>query len=408
MDGAAALREALSALGRPTPSTRGGVLRGLLVQVCTQALHLLRGPAAVEGAARDALLESVRADLVFATICYFSGEPIRGALHGIRGLNDADRLGPSPELARASANAVVLAGFARRRRLAEAYGRRATGVASAVGEPAGLAWVYSMRAVHAVGVGAWEDAEAHAEAAAEQARIAEDRPQWITARAIEAVRLHGIGRFQDALDVNDDLVEAAQSTGNRIHLGWGLYSGAENLIRLGRLDEAEARLGPILGLLEEDALLRAARLRATGALAAIRLRQGRLVDAAAFALQVASMLEDSPPTIYSALDAYGSVAEVFLTVAEGGDRSGVEIAGFGVRTVERYARIFPIGRARAAWLRGRLLSVTGRSFRARRAFRRAAREAASRGQPWDEAVARAALGDADGARLLLTGMRATA
>src|SRR5258708_23897429 len=90
-------------------------------------------------------------------VSYFAiGQLSRILFAGLSDLNLAERLGPSPELARAYGTAHVSAGLVPWHALADAYWRQAETVLGAVDDPDVHSWVYVLGGSHACGTAAFD------------------------------------------------------------------------------------------------------------------------------------------------------------------------------------------------------------------------------------------------------------
>ena len=157
----ALLEQALERLGYP--SRRGRVATGRDV---AHTLALRLAPSAIRRPTRDPeladlLREASNAMRRLVQIGYLYGSsPLETARLAVTSLDLAERSGPSPELARALANASVLASLAGLRGLAGRYARRACTMAERAEHAAASAYVWNVTAILRVGEGAWTDAVA--------------------------------------------------------------------------------------------------------------------------------------------------------------------------------------------------------------------------------------------------------
>ncbi|HET8669193.1 MAG TPA: hypothetical protein VFM05_00805, partial [Candidatus Saccharimonadales bacterium] len=140
------VREALRLLQSPIPTSTMQVAFGLVPQIVRQMLHRFF-PSQFIGSIRDTerrniALEVARLYELLGRMYFYSNETLPIMYTIVRFLNEAERAGPSPELASAYASMSVLAGFAQLHGLAETYVERALEVAKEVNQASNLITVY--------------------------------------------------------------------------------------------------------------------------------------------------------------------------------------------------------------------------------------------------------------------------
>jgi class 3 adenylate cyclase/tetratricopeptide (TPR) repeat protein len=392
-EGRAGMMQALALLGYKVSTARGRLVTSVLSQVVKQVWHTLFPVKLVHGLEREHLLEAVRAYALLGEISYFTTETFMGIACVLSSLNLAEALGPSPELAGAYANNCVVASFVPLRPLAEFYSRRAQATARAIQHHAAQAHVFNITGIYFIGVGQWEHAHRLITSAAEASDQLRDRRQWIMSQAVLALQAHYQSRFTQAAELNAAVYTAAQRTGNLVQQGWGLYSGAENMTRLGRLPEALALLDQALGLPSEE-MRRAAQIRIQGILAVARWRQEEWELARAAAETASDLIARSAPGIYSAMEAYTGVAEVYLAMWEkqraAGEHVGDDLRARvrqACRVIRRYAHLYPVGQPRAWLWNGLLAWLEGNPGAARRAWSKSLAQAQRLVMPYEEGLA---------------------
>lgn len=146
----ALLEQALERLGEPVPSGRRALAASVLRDVLAQGRQLLR-PGRYRGARareRPVLVPAVDAYRTLVQISYLHATSTLEVMHLVlAGLNVGEQVGPSPELARALANAACLADIARCRRLGDRYGRRAVRIAEHHDHSPASAYVWNVLAI---------------------------------------------------------------------------------------------------------------------------------------------------------------------------------------------------------------------------------------------------------------------
>jgi tetratricopeptide (TPR) repeat protein len=283
-------------------------------------------------------------------------------------------------------------------RLARLYSRLAQQTAQQSGQIAAQAHVGNYTAVYAVGVGHWAQAEALLEAAAAAAAQIGDQRQWITSQAILAVMRHHQSEFTQAVALNSKVYDAALRSDNLVQQGWGLYSQAENYVRLGRCTEALALLEKALTVAAGDTK-RTAQIRIYGGIATAYWRDGQPRLALQMADHAAALIASVGPTVYSGLEAYAGVAEVYLGLWEHALTSGVTVlseqsadqlrrqAYRACQVLRRYARYFPIGRPRARLWQGLWYWLAGRSATAHSWWQKSLTAAGQLHMPYEQGLA---------------------
>jgi class 3 adenylate cyclase len=388
----AELTRALTLLATPLPEAGGAALAALLRQVGRQLWQRLRPRPAQPGPDEERIREAAQANALISEVLYFTGQAAQGMATAMRALNLAGQLGPGAELARAYTTTCLVASFIPLHPAARLYARLALTTAQASGQLAPYAYALNYTAVYALGCCQWETADRQLIEAMAVADRLGDRRQWITALAILAVQRHYQGCYEEALALNDQVYQAARRTGNLVQQGWGLYSGGENLIRLGRLPEALARIAEGYEIAVKDAKI-TAQMRSAGVWALAAWQSGDVATARRMADVCWELLGSSRPNVYSALEAYSANAEVYLGLLEqDGGPDDLARAEQSCRVVERYARPFALGQARAQIYRGLVDWARGRPAKANGRWQKALATAARLNLPYDEGRASYELG----------------
>jgi class 3 adenylate cyclase/tetratricopeptide (TPR) repeat protein len=390
------LGRALELLGTPLPATSRQLAGSILRQLSVQAVHRLF-PNQAGGRGRrppEESLEASRAYMRLTEVFWFAND-VPALIHAsLQALNQAERAGPSPELARAYSIMCLAAGSVPIHPLARAYALRAEQTARRAGQLWPLGYVRFITCVYKIGAARWvelDEALAQAEALLEQAG---DRRALGDALTVQAMSSLYRGQFQRAAAGFDDVFRRGRRDDNVQHQVWGLLGKAECDLRVGRLDQAAGFLEAALALLI-DHPDQAEQLRAYGLLAVARLRQGK-AEAAQQAAEAAARLIAGfrAPTAHYLLEGYAGVAEVYLLLWEAGQdsRDTSRAARQACRDLRGFARIFPIGKPRARLWQGRLVHLSGRTQRAQAAWRASLAAADRLGMPFEAALAHAELG----------------
>jgi len=389
------LEQAAATLGYPAPAGRWQLAVRLAGQALVQAGRQLIGwswlwPGQTH---REQLLEAARAYERLMEIHYLAAETALLFHALLRTLNLTEEAGPSPELARAYAGACAVAGLIPLHPQARLYGRRAQQVAGEVGHLGAQAWALQMTSLHHLGIGEWAAAAAGLERAIDLFAQLGDRSHRGQCLAILAQHAYFQGQFERGARLWAEMYEAACRYHNPLQQAWGLNGRAQSLLRLGAGDEAAARcLEEALDILKTD-IDHISETTTHGLLAEARLRLGDRAGARAEAEAGARLIASSGrPNGYYALEGYTSVAGVFLRLWEEGDTALAGAARRGCADLWRFAGVFPIARPQA-WLRqGLAHQLSGRPWRARRAWDKAQKDARKLGMPYEEGLAHLEIG----------------
>jgi eukaryotic-like serine/threonine-protein kinase len=372
------LEKALHLLGHQIPKR---LIPALLNQVRRQLLPFAKTPASGD------VLELARIYGLIGEISYFTTETLLGIYSVLRMLNLAQQAGDSPELARASVNMCIAASLIPHYGLAERYGQRAEEVARALEDRSVLMQVLNIRAVYFTGTGQWQRVDDALDEALALAEQLGDRREAITTRTTRAVARHYQGRFDEAIALNTYAQEAAAATGNVQQVGWGLYSRAENFNNIGRAEEACAVLETTLRERQHD-MQRSALIRINGAMAKSMLELGRFDEAQRYVAEAITLLGKSAPNVYSMLESYSVMGDVYLTLAE--NRKSPDLlqqAEIGCRILSRYAKLYPVGKPRSFAWQGRLSALKGDSGAAQRFYAKALETAEHYQMSYEQALA---------------------
>ena len=404
------LERAVARLGYPVREGGGHELLALAAELLRQAraLVLPPGPQAQDGGA--ALSEAARAYALLAQLAYYDGQLLASTFAAVRGLNLAERAGPSPSLAGAYAAAQIAAGAVPP--LADLYRRRAQAIAARLDHLPTDGWLAEAQALHDVAHAHWRQARAALAVGLSVADHLGDlrrRAECVaTACLVEAHQ----GRFRAALDGCDELQTIGLRSGDVQVQTWGLIGAAENLLSLGEGGRAETLLGEAEALLAQNfGGARAEEVWAYALLGRAALRRRATDVARALANAAAGLLGRVPPAAIYALGGYAAVAETYLGLWEAlpaderaARRAMGEVARRACQSLGRFALVFPVARPAALTWRGLHAWHSGHQGLALRRWAAAAALARRQGMPYEEARARFQRGrhtpGPEGARLL--------
>jgi tetratricopeptide (TPR) repeat protein len=167
---------------------------------------------------------------------------------------------------------------------------------------------------------------------------------------------------------------------------------------LGRYAEALALLEKALTVVAGDTK-RTAQIRLYGGFAIAYWRHGQPLLARQMADHAAALIAQSVPNIYSGLEAYAGVAEVYLGLWERAlaSRDAApdhplsdhirDQASRACQVMHRYARLFPIGRPRARLWQGLWYWLAGRPGTAHRWWQKSLTAARQFHMPYEQGLA---------------------
>jgi hypothetical protein len=193
-------------------------------------------PSQFIGSIRDAekknvALEVARLYELLGRMYFYSNETLPIMYTIVRFLNEAERAGPSPELAAAYASMSVLAGFAQLHGLAENYVERALAVAKEVNQASNLITVYVATSAYLLTVGKWEIVRGRMEEAKALCEQLGDYRQWGDAMAMLGETAFIAGDTHYSMNIQRLLLEDARRRRSPLHQCWGLLGVAVNNIR---------------------------------------------------------------------------------------------------------------------------------------------------------------------------------
>lgn len=391
------LEKSLAIARRPVPRGNVRLGLGLLRQLSLQTGHRLR-PSYFVGLAggheTPLLMEAVRANQQIAEVYYFASQRARLINAGLNTLNISEWIGPCNELARAYGNMTIIAGLIPLERLAETYARLAIETAEAIDDLPAMAWAYVTSSVYTAGRGQWERTLQLSDRALELCRqTADKRTLGLGLGARSLVPYHR-GAFESCIRINQQWEENAANIDNLQHQIFGLTGQGECLMRLGRLDEAEARLeasGRLWADREVEIVELAALFRETGVWALLRWRQGRTEEAMRLANQAMTLVSHASSASQAIIgDGVAGVAETYLSLWEQrpsmmteADRKNAEQV---CRILGSYARAFIIWQPRTLLLQGWHEWLRGKTKQAQRKWQRGLAIARQLVMPYDEAL----------------------
>ena len=394
------LERALTFLGENEIAGRQQLKLSLALQVIRQILHRLAPSALLRRLGRDTAVLRERAYIykMLAEVYLFSNDTLPTAYAAVNALNTAELAGPSPELVRASADMANAMPMLRLTSQGVHYRDRAMEVASQVGDPAATAYAYLGTGYFDAGEGNWG-----------RARRAFDRSIEFHEAAGD-LNLLGIGydllshvavlegNLEEHRKLARELLEVAEKSGSLQHKTWALDGLTLNRILASGFEGLEDGLERARESLELIDKFPAATERMTVLvhMAEIHLRLGNEERVTRLCKEAAEIMAQSPPASFALWPAYFTLPLVLLELIETRESAQSEglldEAQWAVEQSRAFARVYPIGRPRAATMDGLLDFLKGNRSRAMQAWRKGIKLSRDMEMPLETALAHYQIG----------------
>jgi class 3 adenylate cyclase/tetratricopeptide (TPR) repeat protein len=398
------VREALKILGKSLPNTNMQFILGTLPQAVRQALHRFfprRHLGSARGIEREAAIETGRLYELMSRMYFYSNQTAPIIYSALRSLNEAEKAGPTHELASAYAGMAVLTGFAQLHTLAESYVERALDVARAVNQPSTHITTNIVTCVYHMSVGKWEEVETRAQEARALCEKLGDFRQWADAITLVGEGAYLSGKIGSALNAQRTLLQDARRRNNPLHIIWGLAGVATDIIRLGQEAQGAPLFEEALQILEKLPN-RSSSINAYAQLALAYQRLGWHDKSLAYGAESLTLAEGISPTNYSLLIGFSALAEVYFGYWDSLRASGkpdtdqfIISAEKALQLLRAYKNVFPIGQACWLYYKGWYEALTGTPESALKTWRTGLTAAEKYDQPFEEALLRMKLGISD-------------
>ncbi len=395
-----ALLASLRDLGRPLPDGTARLALSAVGQLLRQVWHRAAGPPrrAREPERHERLFQAADIHHRLTEIAYFENDLAALVCNTLHTLNLADATGDDGQLARAYGSVGVACGTTGLHPLARYYCRRAEAFARRTTDLSARAFTLLVCATYYNGTGPWDTLDRLLRDSLAMYEALGDRYRWEqTAAQLGYMAMHR-GRFAEARELLERVHRSASPDGA---LETRFLGTAGLLATILALDGAAPELAAELARLRAVGTQPSERVLATGVLALERRHRGDLAGAAALAREVAPLVFRIPPPSFYTLVALGGAADVLLDAWDATpareDRAREDArraAARAIRGLRYFAALFPIGRARALWCRGRYRLLRGDPRAAARAWRASERAAVALDLRSDATRARAALSGA--------------
>ncbi len=396
------LEQAALLLHDAVPDTPKRLALALTSQILQVANHRMR-PAlqATNTDDKHRFLEAARVYERLAQSYFHDNQVARSLYCSLHSLNLAEVGGPSPELARACASASITTGLVPLRRLSDYYDRRAIEIAHSTGELRATAWVINLSGLCSMNIGALNQARRLMEQSVVMAEELGDRRQTIESLALLTLNNYYAGRFAEANQQAFQLYEAALRNGDIQGQVWGFCFQSINLLIMDKVEQAAMLMEAAEIMLKENvgaSLGTQERMEVYGALALVRLRQGDLQGARQAADELLPILM-KPPTTAAIFYSYINAAEVYFRLCanpQGKFTNDKVLRKQAVRScaaLRKFARVFPLGQARAFLAQGELAWLKGKPRTAFGMWHKALLAAERLEMPYEQACAHYKIGN---------------
>lgn len=346
---------------------------------------------------RERILEAALAMERLSQVHYFSSDPVRSFACALRTANLAERLGPSPILARAFAALGVGFGFVPWQSAADTYGKKAIDAAEHTGDPDALAWALFMRGLWCCSVGRWNEATDVLTRGREIAERTGDRRRVEEFLALESNVANFEGRYDDSLALVDELLASSRLSHNAQGEAWAITGRGETATMQGRFGDAVEHLEAAWAIQGE--MGDKSQQIAYGLVSIAHLYCGNPQRAEKLAEATLKLIDGEQPAAMHVIHAYEATAEVYATLWKRALRTGEgDAEGLSskflrtVKCMDSYARVFPIGRSAARRLRGIYEWRRGRHRRAIELWHQGVDEADEVGMPGQKGRAHLEIG----------------
>lgn len=390
LEGRAHLETGLRLMGRAAPESAVGQGLAVVGQLVRQGLRragLSRQVRALSVSDRDELVAVCRAYERLAEASFYSHETLLPLYCSVRILNDAERSGSPPEIARGFAGTGALFGVIPLPRIAEWYLRRAGDHLATVDDLTTHEIVEIVIGFYATGAARWSEARERFLSVRGTARRLGDQRRLDDAIAnlMEAEYLRG--SFSAGLEHARELTTSARARRDPRFEVDGLIGSAYCAWQMGRADDAIGALTPLRAIVADKSdMTGETALAYHGMAAMVHLDRGEHRLALAAADEAMHRTARARPVFFGTFLGYVGPAEVYLDLWEAAKplRDVERSAADAQARLRRFASVFPVGRPRATTLDGRLRWLRGDRSGAIRQWRAAAASAADLDMPFEE------------------------
>jgi class 3 adenylate cyclase len=388
-------RQGLAALGRPMPEGDGRLILGALGRIGARYLPpFVRGGGPKTDLDRRILRQETELYIPLARVFYHTNEPMSAVYANAHRLNQAEALGPSPELAEAQASVAITFGLFNMPARAEDYFDRALAVARTTGQSSILVTVYVIRCAYLMGGARWQEM---GEMLAEGRALCEelgDHAQWGDCVGMQADAALLRGEIDQGLEIGAELRQQGQARNNHLHELWGVRGQAVTALRAGDFERAGDFLNRAMLLLEHTTDQHT-RIDIHGLISVTDVHGKRYREAYDHAVAATDLIATTQvPTAYGQYMGYAGAAQTFMELAElrkaGAlsddvpDDLAARVAQ-AIKDLKKYAGAFAIGKPQAGRFRGLQAQRSGSLKKAHKEWTTALEHADTLQLPYEQA-----------------------
>ncbi|RME84607.1 MAG: hypothetical protein D6775_05060 [Caldilineae bacterium] len=323
----ATFQQALALLGRPFPRRESRLKLSITRMLARQLQRRAFAASAPQPSSHvpTPAAEAIQIYEKLSRIFYYQGRRSAFTFATLAALTLAEQSGDQSAMARGYANMCIGMAFVGYHNWARYYRRRARHIGERQPDIPTRAYVLLVTGVYDGMVGNWSEGQPALQAAQKIYEKLGDRQQWGESLTVWATNEYAQGRFALAAEAWEHLRMQAEHTGNRLHQAWGLTGQAGALLILGNTRQAERLLRRSITILEHvNSAQNLLTARAFWALALYRL--GRHSRALAQAEASRQLLTGTTPAFTTVVASFGSLAEVYLGLADLGSALKPEAA----------------------------------------------------------------------------------
>lgn len=384
------LQQAVHILGHPIPQQARRLEVQLILQGLRQLWHRLRPRRQRVKSALVQVhrLELTRSQICLGEVCYYTGAKTLGTYVTITGLNLAETVPPSPELARIYANMCYATGVYRLHFLARRYSELAEDTLHKIEKSLPcLGWVFMVTGVYKSGIGAWQAARETLQESIAACRQLQD---WhVLAQGVAGVALveHCQGRFQDAITLWQETYTLGKHYGDLQALVWGIIGQAEAWGCLGQWSRAKPLIEEAQTLLINQPELVSEQIRLAGVAARFYCHVGELKQLQSVVENSIGWVNQSEPIAVCTYEGYGGIVEGSMHLwAMNPSSQGQEWVHQTSRAFRQFAHSFPIARPRMLVWQGVWLWQQRRRTPAQKCWHQALQQAQALDMPYEQAL----------------------
>lgn len=385
--------DGLAGLNQPVPRSLPSLGIGITIGIVRQFLHRIL-PKLFLGKARNPQInrEASRLYVKLAQIDYYRNETMLLMYESLSNLNVAESLGPSLELAGGYGSMGLICGFIPLRNLAENYMRLSRATIEAGNQPAEIGEIYEYFGIYQSGAGQIAEAHKAFQYAVDAFERIGDKRLWEENATLLSMVLMPQGELDRSAQMRDQLHVVGMQRGSPRTECWALLGKAEIAILRNQFESVYDWLQKAKPLADEIGV--GEKIWTQGLFARAYWRQDQRELAEQAATLTAELTAKAMPVNFYSLEGYSSQAEVFLRLFESttGSKELMKKALQAVKAMDKFARVFPLGEARALIWKGLYHWLTGNAQKANKHWQTGLAAAEQRGIPYDQALAHYEIG----------------